>query len=313
MAKKKEGEIRIGAKALAELAMPDFDPQAFWVKSKVGFKTPFGIFPGIFSTLDKYQKTITSYAFARKGHWPPWVCGDIESSVPCPHWSKFCFTDEETGITVSGAMDDCYKLSDGTLLISDNKLAMHTDTQDKLLPLYEAQLNIYAEICRLTGIGNASKLLLVYHEPVVSFEGEWGFDFLYRGNDYLLRFDPKVVEITLKPNLTAELLVKAKELMTMEFPPEPRDGRIGKDVELVLSMARAYNDAMLQRNSQGDSGLVKPKGNVWRVYVDGKVATTYGQMPTDRMVEDDPMVLLAIDASKASGGKGEVRWAEEEK
>lgn len=244
---KDPNEIRISAKALGDLNMPDFDPQVFWVKSRVKFRTPFGIFPGIFSTLDKYQKDITVLNRAYFGQWTPWVCADVERQEPCPHWSKFCYTDEETGIVVSGAIDDCFVKTDGTLMISDNKLSKITDTQDHLLPMYEAQLNGYAEIAERTGMGKVSQLQLVYHEPVTNLADADEFKKIFLENQYLLKFDPKVVEIKRDVELVPRLLKRAKEIIDMPTPPEPPDGKISKDLELVLQMAKALNDGMHSR------------------------------------------------------------------
>lgn len=308
MAKAKNEGLRVAAKALADLNMPDFDPQAFWVKSKVKFKTPFSIFPGIFSTLDLYQKDIVEQAFKRNGHFPPWVPADVEEQVPCPHWSKFCVTDEETGITVSGAMDDCFRKSDTTLIIQDNKLAKITDTQDKLMPLYKAQLNIYADICEMTGLGKVSQLQLVYHEPVVSLDSDEEFNGLYRGEDYLLRFKPKVVEIERDPELFKKLLRRAKEILSMENLPEPVGGRISKDVELVLEMARAFQKGMSAKAPEP----LKDRGYI--VKVDGVLAAKVGIAPDSvagqELFENDPLVSIAIDKAKEAGGDGKVSWEE---
>ena len=255
MKKKNTDELRIAAKTLGELNMPDFCPQLFWVKSKTKFKTPFSIFPGIFSTLDKYQKDITSFSHVYRGQWPSWICGDIKDIVPCPHWSKFCYTDEETGITVSGAMDECFLMVDETLLISDNKLAKFTENQDKLRPMYDAQLNAYAEIAERTGLGKVSKIQLIYHEPMTNLDKDQ-FDRMFAGDGYLLRFAPKYLEVKRDPELIPRLLRRAKEILSSPTPPEPLDGKISKDLELVLAMAKAYNEAQIAKNLQGDSGLV---------------------------------------------------------
>ena len=310
MAKAKSEGLRIAAKALADLNMPDFDPQAFWVKSKVKFKTPFSIFPGIFSTLDMYQKDMTAQAFVRKGNWPPWVCAEIEEQVPCPHWSKFCFVDEETGITVSGAMDDCFKKTDGKLLISDNKLARYTEGQDKLLPLYEAQLNIYADICERTGMGVADQLQLVYHEPIVTLESDEVFESLYRSEEYLLRFNPRVVEMKRDPEMTRRLLKRAKEILSMETLPEPPGGKIGKDLELVLEMARAFNEGINKKVPAAPTVLS------YKVSVDGKFATKVNipveaALEPELMISEDALVSMAVDGAKSAGGKGEITWESE--
>lgn len=245
--KKKTDELRIAAKSLGELNMPDFCPQLFWVKSKTKFKTPFSIFPGIFSTLDKYQKDITSFSHVYRGQWPTWICGEVEEQVACPHWSKFCYTDEETGIVVSGAMDECFLMADGTLLISDNKLAKFTENQDKLRPMYDAQLNAYAEIAERTGMGKVSKIQLVYHEPMTNLDKDQ-FDRMFAQDGYLLRFAPKYLEVKRDPELVPKLLKRAKEILSMDTPPEPLDGKISKDLELVLAMAKAYQDGMANKS-----------------------------------------------------------------
>ena len=45
-------QLRISAKSLGELALPDFCPRCFWLKTKARGKLPFQIFPGIFSSID---------------------------------------------------------------------------------------------------------------------------------------------------------------------------------------------------------------------------------------------------------------------
>lgn len=264
MKKKNTDELRIAAKALGELNMPDFCPQTFWVKSKTKFKTPFSIFPGIFSTLDKYQKDITSFSHIYRGQWPTWICGDIEEQVACPHWSKFFYVDEETGIIVSGAMDECFRLVGDTLLISDNKLAKFTENQDKLRPMYDAQLNAYAEIAERTNMGKVSKIQLVYHEPMTNLDKDQ-FDRMFAQDGYLLRFAPKYLEVKRDPELVPRLLRKAKEILSMETPPEPFEGKISKDLELVLAMAKAYHDGMAKRNEPAVVVEPVPVRNLLRV------------------------------------------------
>jgi hypothetical protein len=53
-------QIRISAKNLGELAMPSFCPRCFWLKLRLNNRLPFQIFPGIFSSIDSYTKTIVT-------------------------------------------------------------------------------------------------------------------------------------------------------------------------------------------------------------------------------------------------------------
>lgn len=311
MKKKKDpNEIRISAKNLGELNMPDFDPQGFWLKNKVSNRIPFSIFPGIFSTLDKYQKDITSFLNVYNGKWPTWVCGDIAEQVVCPHWSKFFYVDEETGIIVSGAMDECFRLTDDTLLISDNKLAKYTEGQDRLLPMYLTQLNAYADIAEKTGLGKVSALQLVYHEPITGLSKD-EFDKYYIGESYLLRFTPKVVEIPRDPELVPRLLRKAKAILSSPTLPEPAEGRISKDMELFKAMYDAYQkgqgqpvattpELQSEKTPEEPSEGLHPKTKRLKVSCDGKflagvnVPITADKQEIMDAISEDPLVQMAL-------------------
>jgi len=306
MKKKKDpNEIRVSAKNLGELNMPDFDPQGFWLKNRISNRIPFSIFPGIFSTLDKYQKDITSFLQVYNGKWPTWVCGDIAESVVCPHWSKFFYVDEETGITVSGAMDECFRLTDDSLLISDNKLAKYTEGQDKLLPMYLTQLNAYAEIAERTGLGKVSALQLVYHEPITGLSRD-EFDKYYQGESYLLKFTPKVVEIPRDPGLIPRLLRKAKDIISSQRMPEPAEGRISKDMELFKKMVDAYiAGTSIEESAMGTSepaGEIKSEKKVkhLKVFCDGGfIAGVNVPIEADvaasmDLIKEDPLVQMAL-------------------
>lgn len=321
MKKKKDpNEIRISAKNLGELNMPDFDPQGFWLKNKVGNRIPFSIFPGIFSTLDKYQKDITSFLNVYNGKWPTWVCGNIAEQIVCPHWSKFSYVDEETGIIVSGAMDECFRLVDDTLLISDNKLAKYTEGQDKLLPMYLTQLNAYADIAEKTGLGKVSALQLVYHEPITGLSKD-EFDKYYIGESYLLRFTPKVIEIPRDPELVPRLLRKAKAILASPTIPEPADGRISKDMELFVEMYNAYQrgqqrvEVSPEIQSEKTPEEVQPeksKTKHLKVSCDGKfiggleVPSTFGDREILDWVFADP--LLQMVQPDIAEGTHNITW-----
>lgn len=234
--------FRVSAKQLGELNLPNADPQIFWLKYQSGFRTPFSIFPGIFNTLDGYQKNVTRQNRGRLGNWPSWLPPEVEDQVECPHWSKFQWVDPVTGITLSGQMDECYELIDGTLLVNDNKLALKTDGQDALLPMYTAQLNGYAKIAENVGMGKVTMLQLTYHEPVVDIADTEELCRIMDGDGYLLKFRPAVISIERDDELIDRLLAKAKAIMEMEeMPPLGAYQRVSKDMEIIHTMARLLN------------------------------------------------------------------------
>ena len=159
--------VRISAKNLGQLALPDYCPRCFWIKLKLQFKLPFQIFPGIFSTIDSYSKKITWQYFDKHKTVPPWFksFGNFTGLLPVPHWSKFFIVDSKIGIKLNGMPDDIFIMADGRYFIVDYKTAKFSDAQDALLPLYVVQLNGYAYIFEKMGMGKVGGLGLCYYEP----------------------------------------------------------------------------------------------------------------------------------------------------
>jgi hypothetical protein len=136
-------QIRISAKDLGVLALPNFCPRCFWIRMHCANKLPFQIFPGIFSSIDSYTKKVTNVHFDRYSRLPAWLEGlaELGKPVKVPHYSKFGVLDEEADVLLRGTPDEILQKDDGSHIIVDYKTARFTRTQDSLLPLYEVQLN----------------------------------------------------------------------------------------------------------------------------------------------------------------------------
>jgi len=91
-------QIRISAKNLGAVALPDFCPRCFWIKLRLKHKLPFQIFPGIFSSIDTYNKGIVHSWFDRHGCPPACLAGlgTLTGYVNPPHFSKFNIVDNLT-------------------------------------------------------------------------------------------------------------------------------------------------------------------------------------------------------------------------
>ena len=170
-------QIRISAKNLGQTALADFCPRCYWIKLKLNFKLPWQSFPGIFSSIDAYTKSCVHHIIDSSNErqdtrsvksagsyyeYPDWMkqIGDVIGYETVPHWSKNKYHDEKSNITFQGSQDDIFVLADGTRCCPDYKTAKHTDTQDKLFPMYEIQSNVYGIL-----MGDNPKLCLVYMEP----------------------------------------------------------------------------------------------------------------------------------------------------
>jgi hypothetical protein len=218
-------QIRISAKTLGQLALPSFCPRCFWLKARCP-KLPFQMFPGIFSSIDSYSKKVTSVHWQTLGEPPKWLSklGDFVQSLPVPHHSRFFVIDEVTGIKLTGVPDAIFAQIDASFFIGDYKTSRFTAGQDRMLPLYEVQLNGYAHIGNRCGFRPVSGLGLIYYEPqtdldeerLASVLGERGFS---------LPFTAKLLPIALRPEeLIPPLLQRAKEILTADRPPDRTAG-----------------------------------------------------------------------------------------
>lgn len=192
--------IRISSKNLAAMALPGFCERCFWTLMRCRFRTPFSIFPGVFSVFDSAIKRLVQAWFGRHGELPSWLSGlgPIAACIEPPHFSKFQWFDERRDILLTGVADAIFRRSDGSYLIGDYKVARYTDHQDELLPLYRCQLNCYALIAEACGLSPVSGLALIYLEPRLEDAPSclrrcrnYGFD---------MAFDAHVLDIDLVPS-----------------------------------------------------------------------------------------------------------------
>ena len=158
--------LTISATDLSFYASDRFCPRCAWVRLHVK-PLPYQAFPGIFSTIDRYNKLIVHSYFERAGRLPSWLgeLGEVESYVTPPHWSQFSIVDEHTGVTLRGEADGIFKMADGSYAIVDYKTARYTPGQHALYKGYEAQLNAYAYIGQRRHLAPVTQLALVYMDP----------------------------------------------------------------------------------------------------------------------------------------------------
>ena len=78
--------LTISATELGSYASPSFCTRCAWVRLHVR-PLPYQSFPGIFSTIDRYNKLIVHSYFDRVRSLPPWLeqLGEVETYVQPPH------------------------------------------------------------------------------------------------------------------------------------------------------------------------------------------------------------------------------------
>ena len=210
----------ISATELGYYASWRFCPRCAWIRLHVK-DLPFQGFPGIFSSIDRYNKLIVHNHFDHERRPPAWLAelGETGEYVNPPHWSAFRVTDPESGVTVRGEADGIFKLNDGSYVIVDYKTARYTEAQEGMFRAYRVQLNTYAYIAERLGLSPVSRLALVYMEPSTDEESarEPG---LVDSLGFVMGFRAKVVDVELRmERLVLPLLRKAKRIYELDKPP----------------------------------------------------------------------------------------------
>jgi len=215
--------LRISGKNLGELALPDFCPRCAWLKLKMHNRLPYQIFPGIFSSIDSYTKKVVHGWIDRHGRLPEWLAdlGEIDGYIDPPHHSKFHLEIPEYGILLTGAPDGMLRLADGAVAIIDYKTARYTKGQDRLLPMYEVQLNSYALIAERLDYGRVTKLALVYAEPVTDRGSAEG---AVSAEGFAMGFSVSIHPVGIDPRILVPLFQRARELYDLPHPPPGREG-----------------------------------------------------------------------------------------
>ena len=231
-------ETTISATELGSYASSRFCLHCAWVRLHVK-KLPFQSFPGIFSTIDRYNKLIVQNHFERERALPTWLqqLGEAGTCVNPPHWSSFKVLDEKSGVTIRGEADGIFQMSDGSYTIVDYKTSKYSPAQRGMFTAYEVQLNAYAYIGERLGLSPVGRLAPVYMEPVTD-EQTTQDPSLIDDKGFSMGFEATVVDVALRPDqLVPPLLRRVKEVAEMGQPPAGGSGC--KDCEALDSLISA--------------------------------------------------------------------------
>ena len=152
---------------------------------------------------------------------PPWMpmLGRAVGYVPDLSFKWFRHLDRRTNVSVCGVPDDLLVMDDGSVHVVDYKTATLSKKQREIMPLYEAQVSVYAYIAKRVGRrvpGPVRDLTLVYLEPRPDYDDE---------RKLAMRFAVKAVAV---PNhaeeLVPELLARAREIMEADACPRHLEG-----------------------------------------------------------------------------------------
>lgn len=216
-------QFKISAKNLGQVALNEFCPRCFWIKLKVSNKLPWQIFPGIFNSIAAYTEKAVHSMIESHNPLPSWLrkMGDIKGYRKVPGWREFNTLIEEYNITLTGVPDDLILVGAGQFIIPDYKTSKFTQTQDKLFPMYEIQLNSYAVIAVDCKIEPVVGLYLVYMEPITDEEAAMqsrtkvGFS---------MGFKAYPRKVTINPQVVYKALETTRMIYDLVEEPEGREG-----------------------------------------------------------------------------------------
>jgi hypothetical protein len=219
--------LQISAKDLGDLALDDFCPRCFWLGRHLALPYQRG-FPGIFSSIDSYTKSVVNERIRQGAGIPPWLAelGDVEA-VTEPHYRTFRTVVE--GVTLTGSMDALFQMADGSYAVIDYKTARspRRDRLDELMPIYHVQLNGYALIAEALGHSPVDKLALVYFEPPDPADRP-AFDAAAKKytlmDGFAMPFTPHVEWVEKDTNEVRRLAKRAGKIYAASSPPAGQEG-----------------------------------------------------------------------------------------
>ena len=234
----------ISATELGQYASSRFCLHCAWVRLHVK-PLPFQSFPGIFSTIDRYNKFNVQNYFDRKNTLPVWLkdLGEVESYVNPPHWSKFQVTHEGTGATMRGEANGIFKMSDGSSTIVDYKTSKYSPAHQAMYSNYEVQLNAYAYIGERLGISPVRQLALAFMEPIADEQTAQEPE-LVDDRGFSMGFEATIVDVPVRPEkLIPPLLRRVRDVAGMERSPVGSPDC--KDCQAIDSLIDALGRAAL--------------------------------------------------------------------
>lgn len=163
--------FNISAKNLSAFAMPNVDLASAWYLLRMDFHKLWEVFPSIFNDFDRRQKRFVRLHID-KYHRSPASFGEFADATRYLEVGRMKYWDPATNVTVTAIPDEVLELPNGKLAVVDFKSARFSSGQDKLRPLYHAQLSTYSWMVEKQGHGQVEKAGLIYFEPVMDESDE---------------------------------------------------------------------------------------------------------------------------------------------
>jgi hypothetical protein len=192
-------------------------PRCFWLHINRGIKRPSGIFPSLPAGMDRILKE--HFDSHRKGGTYPEELREISGHLfknieKLNEWRNnfrgLRFTDNETGATLMGVLDELFVTDDGRYAPLDFKtrgFPRKSDTHSH----YQHQMDLYGFLLQKNDMDPAGFAILIFYHPVE----------VNKNHD--VTFKPDTLSVPISPERGRVLFREAVECL-INNPPDPREG-----------------------------------------------------------------------------------------
>lgn len=139
-------------------------PRCFWLQLNKKIARPRGIFPSLPGGMDLVIKEYFN-RYRQRGILPPLIDGKVNGKlahIPL----NLSFVDHSLGLKISGRLDDCLELEDGSLIPLDHKTRGSLPENSKYSQnYYQTQMDTYSLLLHKAGYKTKNQAYIVYYSP----------------------------------------------------------------------------------------------------------------------------------------------------
>lgn len=185
-------------------------PRCFWLQLNKKIARPRGIFPTLPSGMDSIIKEYF-HRYRKLGVLPPLIENKIGGQL-ADISLNLSFLDSELDLKITGRLDECLRLEDGSLVPLDHKTrASLPDNQEYSRNYYQTQMDTYTLLLQKSQHPTRNLAYIVYYSPR---PGE-----LHQG----IPFAVEVHQIETFPERAFQLYRSAKNCLAGEIPDSSAD------------------------------------------------------------------------------------------
>lgn len=180
-------------------------PRCFWLQRNKKIARPRGIFPTLPSGMDSIIKEYF-HRYRKLGDLPPLIENKVSGKL-ADISLNLSSVDHELDLKITGRLDECLQLKDGSLVPLDHKTrASLPENQKYSQNYYQTQMDTYTLLLQKNGHLTRNLAYIVYYSPR---PGE-----LHQG----IPFAVEVHQIETYPERTFQLYQRAKSCLDGEIP-----------------------------------------------------------------------------------------------